>query len=44
MIMMRHMDRTNNDCLNVSVLLIDYAERCRRLVEDPEAVAKELLR
>jgi hypothetical protein len=34
----RHMDRMNNDCLNISVLFEPYTEQCKRLVANPDMV------
>jgi hypothetical protein len=40
----RHIDRMNNDCLNISVLFEPYTEQCKRLVANPDIVLKEFLR
>ena len=39
----RHKDRMGSDCINISVLF-EYTDRCKRLVEAPDAILKENLR
>jgi len=41
-IMQGQMNRMSNDCINVSVLF-QYADRCKRLIEAPDAVLREFL-
>jgi hypothetical protein len=41
-IMQGQMNQMSNDCINVSVLF-QYADRCKRLIEAPDAVLREFL-
>src|SRR5262245_14814682 len=41
-IMQGQMNRMSHDCINVSVLF-QYADRCKRLIEAPDAVLREFL-